>query len=46
MDADSEVADLIQKYKLFNQDVSGIASQEKLATEENIDDGDEATISK
>ena len=45
-DADSEVADLIQKYKLFGQEQSAIGSQDKLMTEENIDDDDEVTISK
>ena len=45
LDADSEVADLIQKYKLFNQDASANESREELITEENIEDGDEATIS-
>jgi len=39
------VADLIQKYKLFKSDVSAIGSQTELQTEENIEDGDEATIS-
>ena len=44
-DSDNEVADLIQKYKLFKSDVSAIGSQTELQTEENIEDGDEATIS-
>ena len=56
MDADSEVADLIQKYKLFGggqtdenspaNEVAGDGSGTELVTEENIDDGDEAVISK
>ena len=56
MDADSEVADLIQKYKLFggqtdnnspaNEAAGGEGSATELVTEENIDDGDEAVISK
>lgn len=46
LDADSEVADLIQKYKLFNQEVDAMASQDKIMTEENIDDDDEVAISK
>ena len=48
MSPDSEVADLIQKYKLLGHDEAQLPSNNnnnELMTEENIDDGDEAVIS-
>ena len=53
LDADSEVADLMKKYKLLDQsqDMEDQHSRDEdgergLPTEENIDDEDEAVISK
>ena len=45
LDADSEVADLMKKYKLLDQDETSQLNQPML-TDENIDDEDEAVISK
>ena len=47
LDADSEVADLMKKYKLLDQtELEQDISREDLLTGENIEDEDEAVISK